>query len=87
MAELGRLSSIFHRNTGLLLKKLDIDRVITLGVKSKIISEISGKEHKHFEDIEKLTRYISGIAKKGDAFLVKGSRVMQMERIVKYICS
>jgi UDP-N-acetylmuramoyl-tripeptide--D-alanyl-D-alanine ligase len=85
MAELGRFSSLYHRNTGLLLKKMEIDRVITFGEKSRIISEISGKQHKHFEDIEKLNLYISGTAKKRDVFLIKGSRVMQMERIVNHL--
>lgn len=88
MAELGRFSSMFHRNTGLFIKNLDIDRVVTFGVKSRMISGASGKQCKHFEDIDKLNRYVSGIAKKGDVFLVKGSRVMQMERIVNHlVCS
>ncbi len=87
MAELGRFSSLLHRNTGLYIRNLDIDRVVTFGENSRIISEVSGKNHRHFKDIDSLNKYLSGIARKGDVFLVKGSRVMQMERIVKHLCS
>ncbi len=86
MAELGKFSSLLHRNTGLAAGKLDIDMVVTLGSQSRLISETSGKTHRHFEDIETLNRYLSGLARKGDAFLVKGSRTMHMERVVNNLC-
>ncbi len=85
MGELGRFSSRFHRNIGLSVRKMDIDSVVTFGEKSRIVSEISGKQGRHFDDVEKLNLYLSGIARKGDAFLVKGSRIMRMERIVNHI--
>lgn len=85
MAELGRYSALLHYNIGVSIRNLDIDRVITFGSKSKLISEASGKEHAHFQEIDKINRYITGMAKKGDAFLVKGSRIMQMERIINHL--
>ncbi|MBN1445028.1 MAG: UDP-N-acetylmuramoyl-tripeptide--D-alanyl-D-alanine ligase [Candidatus Omnitrophica bacterium] len=85
MGELGRFSSFFHRNAGLLLKKLDIDRVITFGEKSRITCEAAGSRCKHFNDADEVNKHLSKILKKGDAVLVKGSRMMKMERIVNYL--
>lgn len=85
MAELGRVSSFYHRNAGLFIKRLNLDILITFGSKSKKTGESSGMKWKHFEDVDILNRYLSTIIKKGDALLIKGSRIMNMERIRDYL--
>lgn len=85
MAELGRLSSFYHRKTGIFLKNLNMDIIITFGDKSKEIGKIAGRQWKHFEDMDMLNRYLSMTVKKGDALLVKGSRIMNMEKIRDYL--
>lgn len=85
MAELGKLSSFYHRSIGVFAKKLNIDIILTLGDKSKITGSVSGLKWKHFEDIDALNKHLSGITLKGDAILIKGSRVMNMDKIVDYL--
>jgi len=85
MAELGKLSHFYHRNTGLFIKKLNLDIVITFGEKSKGIGKFSGIHWKHFGDMDMLNKHLSGIIKKGDAILIKGSRIMNMEGIRDYL--
>ncbi len=85
MGELGRFSSFFHRNTGLLLKKLNIDGAITFGEKSRITCSAAGSMCGHFDNVDEVNKHLSQILKKGDAVLVKGSRMMKMERIVDYL--
>ncbi|MCX8082515.1 MAG: UDP-N-acetylmuramoyl-tripeptide--D-alanyl-D-alanine ligase [bacterium] len=85
MAELGKLSSLYHRNTGMFIRKLDIDMLITIGDKSKQMGEIADKKWKHFMDIDTLNKYLSKIIKKGDAILIKGSRIMNLDSTRNYL--
>jgi len=85
MAELGRFSSFFHHNAGNFIKNLDIDTVITFGEESRIIRKAAGSECRHFENVEDVNKHLSRIVRKGDAILVKGSRIMKMERITDYL--
>jgi UDP-N-acetylmuramoyl-tripeptide--D-alanyl-D-alanine ligase len=39
----------------------------------------------HFEKIEELVAEVEGLLAPGDTMLIKGSRFMQMERVVKRI--
>ncbi len=83
MAELGKFSSFYHKYIGQLIRKLDIDMVITLGEKSKIISDIN--LGKHFSDIEKLNLFIKNKIKTGDGILIKGSNFLNMGEITKFL--
>ncbi|MCM8761971.1 MAG: UDP-N-acetylmuramoyl-tripeptide--D-alanyl-D-alanine ligase [Candidatus Omnitrophica bacterium] len=85
MAELGKLSYLYHRNIGLFIKKINLDIIITFGEKSREIGKSSGIHWKHFEDMDMLNKHLSCLIKKGDAILIKGSRVMNMERIRDYL--
>jgi len=84
MAELGKFTNFYHWYIGELLKKLNIDIIITYGDKSKIISDNS-KKGKHFYEIDGLKKYLKNIIKKEDAILIKGSRIMKMEEIVDFL--
>jgi len=83
MAELGKFSNFFHTYIGKLVKKLDIDYVITFGEKSKVISEITSG--KHFSDINQLNGFVGKKVKKGDGILIKGSNFLKMNRIVEFL--
>ncbi|MDD3726068.1 MAG: UDP-N-acetylmuramoyl-tripeptide--D-alanyl-D-alanine ligase [Candidatus Ratteibacteria bacterium] len=85
MAELGRLSTLYHRNIGHFIKRLNMNIIITFGDKSREIGKSSGLQWKHFIDMEQLNKYLSCIIKKGDALLIKGSRVMNMDRVRDYL--
>ncbi|RKY30922.1 MAG: hypothetical protein DRP67_03535 [Candidatus Omnitrophota bacterium] len=87
MAELGRYSYIFHLNIGRYLNKLPINLILTYGEKSKAIKDgIKEKERvKSFRDISEIFEFLDRNIKDGDIILVKGSRIMGMERIVNYI--
>ncbi len=84
MAELGKFTNFYHYYIGKVLANLKIDIVLTCGNSSKIISDISGKG-KHFFEIEECKKYLKSIIKKGDAILVKGSRIAKMDQIVEYL--
>lgn len=83
MNELGRFSNFYHFYIGNLIKKLKIDIVVTFGEKSKIISDVC--EGKHFYEIDELKDYLKKIVKKEDGILIKGSRIMKMEKIVEFL--
>ncbi|MCK9265785.1 UDP-N-acetylmuramoyl-tripeptide--D-alanyl-D-alanine ligase [bacterium] len=85
MAELGKLSHILHRNIGLYIKNLKIERLITCGKTSRIISDVSGKRGKHFEDTDSLNQYLKTILTGEETILIKGSRAIGLEKTVKYL--
>jgi UDP-N-acetylmuramoyl-tripeptide--D-alanyl-D-alanine ligase len=84
MAELGKFTNFYHWYIGKLLKRLNIDIVLTYGDKSKIISDYS-KKGNHFCEIENLKKYLKNIIKRDDAILIKGSRIIKMEEIVDFL--
>lgn len=91
MAELGKYSFIFHYNIGRFLDTLPIDIILTFGKHSKSIGKgIVAKNKsriKHFVEIAQLKKYLKKNIKKGDMILIKGSRIMQLERILDFFKS
>ena len=87
MAELGKYSYIFHLNIGRYLNKLPIDLIITYGEKSSIIGKgIKDKERvRSFDNLSEIEEFLKKNIRSGDVILVKGSRIMGMERIVSYM--
>lgn len=91
MLELGEYCESAHREIGKQAPK-SADLLFTYGSsRSKIIfqqAQDSGMEKDktfHFEDINSLIKSLKEIIKSGDIVLIKGSRAMRMERIVKEI--
>lgn len=91
MLELGEYCESTHREVGRQAPK-SADLLLTYGSsRSKIIfqqAQDSGMEKDkafHFEDINELIKSLREIIKNGDIVLIKGSRAMRMERIVKEI--
>ncbi|HDD65075.1 MAG TPA: hypothetical protein ENF61_03065 [Firmicutes bacterium] len=66
---------------------MPINLILTYGEKSKAIKDgIKEKERvKSFRDISEIFEFLDRNIKDGDIILVKGSRIMGMERIVNYI--
>ena len=93
MLQLGKKSKNLHYQVGKYIHFKKIDRVIAVG--KEVLNIIKGAKDSgmfknklfYFEDKISLKRGLSNILAKGDIILVKGSRAMGMESIVKYICN
>ena len=91
--ELGEDSYKLHHQVGEYIVKLSeenkkIDGLITIGMEAKAISEAVIESNldmivKHCDNNEDASAYIKSIMIKGDAFLIKGSRGMRTDEIVK----
>ena len=91
MLELGNDSETMHKQAGEIISKTDIDFLITFGEKAKYIFEEAIKNNFsednafHFNNKEKIVELLKNEIKKDDVVLVKGSRGMEMEKIVEKI--
>ena len=87
MLELGDNSTNEHRKIGELIKNLNIDFVITYGKISKHI--IEGIENhissQHVDSHNDAAKILVDRAQSGDLVLVKGSRGMKMEEVIKLL--
>jgi len=89
MLELGRRCVMFHRDVGELAARLSIDRIITVGRLSKHINSTAQANgiKKEFlwqcKNTDEAASVLSKICKRGDIVLVKGSRAMAMEGVIK----
>jgi UDP-N-acetylmuramoyl-tripeptide--D-alanyl-D-alanine ligase len=85
MAELGPAAADIHRRVGELAQKIGIQRLYTLGSQSALAVERFGKGGKHFASHEALVDALLDSLHSDMTVLVKGSRVMHMERVVNGI--
>lgn len=91
MLELGIYSEQEHRRLGQWLAAMDIDVFIALGRMMKYtyeeyVSRLSNGRSKsafHMEDTDKARHIIFELIKEKDTILIKGSRAMGMENIIK----
>jgi UDP-N-acetylmuramoyl-tripeptide--D-alanyl-D-alanine ligase len=83
MGELGENARALHAEIGAEAKAAGIDRLFTLGDLSSAAAQAFGKEGRNFEYIEDLLHDIENLLAPNVTVLVKGSRFMQMERVVK----
>jgi len=86
MGELGEDSGSLHRQTGELARELGVDSCYTLGKQSVHTAEAFGGQAQSFstpdELLASLTKELRANRNRPLNILVKGSRVMKMERIV-----
>ncbi|HKT99106.1 MAG TPA: UDP-N-acetylmuramoyl-tripeptide--D-alanyl-D-alanine ligase [Paraburkholderia sp.] len=83
MGEVGEDGPAFHREVGAYAKERGIDALYTLGDAARDISTAFGVNALHAADVSELVRALAGAGYGADAtILVKGSRFMQMERVV-----
>ncbi|MDR2296347.1 MAG: UDP-N-acetylmuramoyl-tripeptide--D-alanyl-D-alanine ligase [Clostridiales Family XIII bacterium] len=90
MNDLGKRSAEYHRRIGAYAAEKGVDLLIAVGEKAAGIAA-GAREAKpaldvlHFESKDRAHRELPGILTAGDVILVKGSRGMAMETLVKRI--
>ena len=85
MAELGTDAAQMHREIGAYAKQKGIQTLFTFGEYSQLASQVFGEHAQHFASIETLAVGLKQIMQTNTTVLVKGSRFMQMERVVNLI--
>jgi UDP-N-acetylmuramoyl-tripeptide--D-alanyl-D-alanine ligase len=82
MAELGDASADMHAEIGAYAKQKGITQLLALGDMTKHAVKAFGAHGEHFASLEANIHAASRASKKDVVILVKGSRFMQMERVV-----
>ncbi len=83
MYELGDDEKALHRSMGELAKELGIDKVLAIGPLAKNIEEGAGDIAEYFETKEEFIDEMDTYIKEGDIVLVKASRGLALEKVVK----
>ena len=87
MLELGRKARAMHKNVGSLVASGPIDALITLGGLSKFMHKEAKKKGMksiyHARSHSDAAEFLRRLARPGDVVLVKGSRRMEMERVIE----
>ncbi len=87
MAELGADATKLHAEIGSYSKAAGIKALYTLGDLSRETVKAFGEGARHYETPQALAHDLAKSMKAGVAVLVKGSRFMQMERVVELIAT
>lgn len=85
MAELGSDAVAMHAEIGAYASQKEIDVLLTLGVLSVDAAKQFGGEGRAFAEVDDLVAALTPLLAPGTTVLVKGSRSMRMERVVKQI--
>jgi len=89
MLELGTFSKRAHQELGEEVVKNNVDLLFSLGENSKATVEVAkkvlGKKARWFKSKETLINKLNLEVKKGDVILVKGSRAMNLEKVIEKI--
>lgn len=89
MREMGALAEEEHRAVGRAVVQCRIDRLITVGEMSRDIHRgareagMAEERTAHFPETEAAGKFVQSIMERGDIVLIKGSRGMHMEAVVK----
>jgi len=83
MGELGARAQEYHGETGKLASDLKIDEFISFGDLSKFAGAEFKGSSSHFTDMQKLIQHIAIYLDDKTTVLVKGSRFMQMQRLIE----
>ncbi len=87
MAELGDAAGEIHRRAGELARRLGVDRLYAVGELTRLTVQGFGSGAMHFDHHEALVESLRSIMHRDMIILVKGSRVMRMEQVVRGITS
>ena len=82
MGEVGVEGPAFHREVGAFARATGIDRLLTTGALAAEAGAAFGAGADHFANVDALARHVVATAGPDVTVLVKGSRFMQMERVV-----
>lgn len=82
MGELGADVEQFHSQAGEMAAQSKVDRLFTLGKFSEQATRAFGKNASHYEDVDQLIANLRKLLTADTTVLVKGSRMMRMERVV-----
>ena len=82
MAELGDASAAIHERVGKLAKRVGITRLFVIGELSKLAAKRFGKGAKRFKNHQTLIEALQDCMHADMTILVKGSRIMHMEKII-----
>jgi UDP-N-acetylmuramoyl-tripeptide--D-alanyl-D-alanine ligase len=82
MGELGADAAKMHAEIGAYAKQKSVDKLLALGENSVHAVQAFGVNATHYASLEANIHAASGLMQKGVNVLVKGSRFMQMERVV-----
>ena len=87
MGELGTDSIDLHKKAAQSIKQGKVKYLYTIGENSKYTSDEFGEGAKHFSSQGELVKQLVENINEGDIVLVKGSRSMQMDKVVDSICT
>ncbi len=82
MGELGSRAAEIHRETGVNVRNIGIDRFYTFGELAAIAGGAYGEGAQSHRDMGELIKALTADVDRGVTVLVKGSRAMKMERII-----
>lgn len=82
MGELGEEAEAMHRQIGAYAKTCGIRHFIGFGAMTRFATAAYGSGAQHFETLETLINTLQQALTDQDVVLIKGSRFMQMERVV-----
>lgn len=82
MAELGQASEDIHRRVGELARRVGVHRLFAVGPLSRHAAAAFGKGGRHFSTHEEAADALLDVLHGDMTILVKGSRSMQMEKVV-----
>ena len=87
MRELGSHSERYHRELGRALAETPVDVVVAVGAEARAMAEEVGpsKQLHRFGSVEDLRPHLGSLIREGDAVLLKGSRSVGLERLVKWM--
>ncbi len=83
MGELGEDDVSLHEVVGRAARRLGIDRILAIGALSQNTVNTFGRGGQWYENIESLIEELRCSATENTNVLIKGSRFMQMERVVE----
>ena len=83
MAEVGDQGPAFHAEAGAHARSSGIARLFTLGAQSTHAAQAYGPAARHFEDMASLLAAVQAALPEVGSVLVKGSRFMGMEQVVR----
>jgi UDP-N-acetylmuramoyl-tripeptide--D-alanyl-D-alanine ligase len=86
MGEVGANGPGLHREIGEHARAARIDRLLTVGTLAAETAAAFGGGAEHFTAVDALAAHVAGSVPAGATVLIKGSRVMRMERVVATLC-